>query len=115
MKRLFYMLRYCLIFTRELVLANYEVTKLVLTPELKIQPGFIAVPMDAESDLEVTSLANSITLTPGTITVHLPEGRNVIVVHALNVTEDPEGVRRAIKEELEANILKFTRIQGAAA
>ena len=111
MKRLYYFLRYAFIFSRELVLANYEVVKMVLSPQLKIRPGFLAVPMDADTDFEVTSLANSITLTPGTITVHLPEERHVIVVHALNVTEDPETVRQGIKRELEANILKFTRVR----
>lgn len=111
MKRLLYALRYVFIFARELTLANYEVTKLVLSPQLRIHPGFIAVPMDADTDFEVTSLANSITLTPGTITVHLPEERHVIVVHALDVTDDPERVRMAIKQELEANILRFTRSQ----
>ena len=115
MRRLYYFLRYAIIFARELILANYEVTKLVLSPNLKIRPGFIAVPMDADTDLEVTSLANSITLTPGTITVHLPAERHVIVVHALDTTADPEAVRKAIKSELEANILKFTRTQKGAA
>ena len=111
MRRLFYFLRYAIVFARELTLANYEVAKIVLSPRLKIRPGFLSVPMDADTDFEVTSLANSITLTPGTITVHLPEERHVIVVHALNVTEDPEAVRRSIKSELEANILKFTRVR----
>jgi len=109
MRRLFYFLRYALIFSRELIQANYQVTKMVLSPKLRIHPGFVAVPMDADTDFEVTSLANSITLTPGTITVHLPEERHVIVIHALNITEDPEAVRQGVKRELEANILKFTR------
>lgn len=111
MKRLYYFLRYALIFSRELIQANYQVVKMVLSPQLRIRPGFVAVPMDADTDFEVTSLANSITLTPGTITVHLPEERHVIVVHALNITEDPEAVRQRIKRELEANILKFTRVR----
>ena len=111
MRRLFYLLRYSIIFARELIQANYQVVKMVLSPRLRIRPGFLAVPMDADTDFEVTSLANSITLTPGTITVHLPEDRHVIVVHALNVTKDPEAVRKSIKSELEANILKFTRVR----
>ena len=115
MRRLLYFLRYVFIFVRELSLANYQVAKLTLTPELQIRPGFIAIPMDADTDFEVTSLANSITLTPGTITVHLPEERHVIVIHALDVQEDAEEVRQGVKRELEANILSFTRVQGGAA
>lgn len=112
MRQLYLAIRYIVIFLKELTIANYQVTKLVLAPRLKIRPGFVAVPMEAETDFEVTCLANSITLTPGTITVHLPAERHVIVVHALDVTEDPQAVRDSIKNVLEANILKFTRAGG---
>lgn len=112
MKAAYYALRYILIFLKELTIANYQVVKLVLAPKLKIRPGFVAIPMDADTDFEVTALANSITLTPGTITVHLPKERHVIVIHALDVTDDPQVVRDSIKRALEANILKFTRVGG---
>jgi hypothetical protein len=36
----------------------------------------------------------------------------VIVIHALDVTEDPQAVRDSVKTALEANILKFTRVGG---
>jgi multicomponent Na+:H+ antiporter subunit E len=45
-----------------------------------IRPGFICS-LDATTDLEITSFANSITLTPGTISVH-PDDRS-IVIHAI--------------------------------
>ncbi|MEE9211944.1 MAG: Na+/H+ antiporter subunit E [Phycisphaeraceae bacterium] len=111
MKRAYHAVRYVFIFLKALVLANIEVAKLVLSPVLKIRPGFLAVPMEASSDFEITSLANSITLTPGTIAVHVPEDRHVIVIHALNVGDDPDRVRRGVKQVLEANILKWTRPQ----
>lgn len=113
MRRVFLALRYAVIFLWELVLANIEVVKLVLSPTLKIRPGFLAVPMDASSDFEVTSLANSITLTPGTISVHVPDDRETIVIHALDIGEDPDKVRRNIKNSLEKNILAWTRPKGA--
>ncbi len=111
MKRVYHAVRYMFIFLKALVLANIEVAKLVLSPVLKIRPGFLAVPMEASSDLEITSLANSITLTPGTIAVHVSEDRHVIVIHALNVGDDPDRIRRSVKQVLEANILKWTRPQ----
>ena len=110
MKAVYFAIRYILIFLKELTIANYQVAKLVLAPKLKIRPGFVAIPMDADTDFEVTCLANSITLTPGTITVHLPQERHVIVIHALDITEDPQAVRDSVKTVLEANILKFTRV-----
>jgi multicomponent Na+:H+ antiporter subunit E len=111
MKQIYFAIRYVLIFIKELTIANYQVAKLVLAPKLKIRPGFVAIPMDADTDFEVTTLANSITLTPGTITVHLPAERHVIVIHALDV-EHPQAVRDSVKSSLEANILKFTRVGG---
>jgi len=112
MRQLYFAIRYILIFLKELTIANYQVAKLVLAPKLKIRPGFVAIPMDADTDFEVTCLANSITLTPGTITVHLPAERHVIVIHALDVADDPQAVRDSVKNALEANILKFTRVGG---
>jgi len=112
MRQLYFAIRYILIFLKELTIANYQVAKLVLAPKLKIRPGFVAIPMDADTDFEVTCLANSITLTPGTITVHLPAERHVIVIHALDVADDPQAVRDSVKNTLEANILKFTRLGG---
>lgn len=109
MKRVYYYLRYVVIFLWELAWANVAVAKLVLSPKMRIKPGFLAVPMDATTDLEVTSLANSITLTPGTITVHVSDDRNAIVVHCLDTQDEPDAVRSSIKLSLEANILMWTR------
>ena len=54
--------------------------------------------MECETDFEITSLANSITLTPGTITVHVEREHRTIVIHAIDVGEDPDAVRRDDQE-----------------
>lgn len=110
--RIWHFIRYVFIFIKALVVANYQVAKLVLSPKLNIKPGFLAVEMEATSDFEVTSLANSITLTPGTIAVHIADGRNTIVIHALHTDPHPDAVRKDVKETLETNILKWTRPAG---
>lgn len=102
-------LRYGLILVREVWLSAISVTKLVLGPPDRLRSGFIAIPMDAETDLEITSLANSITLTPGTITVHVEPQERTIIIHAIDIGQDPEDVRQSIKSVLEANILRWTR------
>ena len=109
MTRTYYCLRYLVIFMRALAQANIDVAKRVLSPTLRIRPGFVAVPMEASSDFEITSLANSITLTPGTITVHIDRERRTIIIHALDIGDDPEPVRQDVMNTLEANILKWTR------
>ena len=107
--RAWYLLRYGMIFARELTKATIVVTRAVLSRRLEIRPGFLALDMDCESDFEITVLANSITLTPGTISVHVEREQRKIIIHALDVGSDPEAVRRDVKETLEANILKWTR------
>lgn len=96
-------------FVKELAVANYQVAKFVLSPLEKINPGFIAVPLEARTDFEITSFANSITLTPGTISVHIPEDRHCIVIHALDVGDDLDALRRSTKDALETPILRFIR------
>jgi len=108
-KQFFYLVIFGLKFIKELVLANYHVAKLVLSTSAKLHPGFIAVPLEAKSDFEITSFANAITLTPGTISVHVPEDKHCIVIHALDVGDNLDELRQSIKDGLEAPILKFTR------
>lgn len=97
------------LFLKELALANWAVVKLVLSPSLPIRPGFVAVPLDAKTDFEVTSFANSITLTPGTISVHISDDRTMLVMHAVDTGDDLDALRQATKASLEAPILRFTR------
>lgn len=98
-----------LLFPKELVIANYQVVKMVLSPRLPIRPGFVAVPLEAASDFEITSFANSITLTPGTISVYVSDDRDTIVIHAIDTGEDLDVFRRGVKASLEEPILRFTR------
>lgn len=108
-RRMLLFLRYLGILTREIVLSAISVTKLVLGPLDRLRSGFVALPLEAETDLEITVFANSITLTPGTITVHVDPERRTLVMHAIDIGHDPEAVRQATKATLEANILRWTR------
>ncbi len=65
----------------EIVKANMAVVKAVLSPDMEISPTMIKVPANHITDMGRTMFANSITLTPGTISVELHEGE--ILVHAL--------------------------------
>jgi multicomponent Na+:H+ antiporter subunit E len=108
-RRVLAFLVFVAILAREICLASWAVVKLVLGPMDNVRSGFVAMPLEAESDLEVTVFANSITLTPGTITVHVSPDYDFLVMHAIDLGDDPEELRRAAKHVLEANILKWTR------
>ncbi len=72
---------YVLWLTKEIAVANLQVLRVVLDPKLPIDPAMVSFKTHLQSDLGRTLLANSITLTPGTITVTAPEGE--FLVHAL--------------------------------
>jgi multicomponent Na+:H+ antiporter subunit E len=104
-------LRYAVTFTRQLVMASYQVALAVLRPDVK--PGIIAVRLQHVSDAIATLVANSITLTPGTLTLEIErEGDTAILyVHALDLS-DVDAVRADIAE-FEA--LAVAAFGGAAA
>ena len=73
---------YSLWLLKELVLANIDVVKATVRPELRIDPKVISFVFRADNPMAKVLLANSITLTPGTVTINVtPEG--IYEVHAL--------------------------------
>ena len=92
----------------EIVSANLRVARDVVTPTSYARPGIVAVPLDARTNVEITLLSNLITMTPGSLTVDVADDRSVIYVHSMFV-EDPDELRRAIKEDLERRVLELLR------
>lgn len=100
--------RFLMFFIKELILANLRVAWHVITPSSFFKPGIIAVPLEEQSDLEATLLANVVTLTPGSFSVDLSTDRKVLYVHVMDV-DDPDKVRRELKEQYEKQLLEVLR------
>jgi len=66
--------------------ANVDVAYRVITG--KIKPGIVKIQPDLKTDLGVTMLANSITLTPGTLSVDVDEDKKELFIHWINVDEE---------------------------
>ncbi len=66
----------------EIVKANLQVIRLVLSPVIEVEPCLVRFRTDLRSEAARVALANSITLTPGTLTVSLEE--NDLLIHALD-------------------------------
>ena len=66
--------------------ANIDVAYRVITG--KINPGIVKISPNLKTDLGITMLANSITLTPGTLSVDIDEETNNLYVHWINVKEE---------------------------
>ena len=99
-------LTYCfVIFPIELWKANVDVAMRALSPQLPINPGIVKVPSNLKSEYGQAMLANSITLTPGTITMDITEeeGQTYYYIHWIDVqTADPVEAGEAIKGTLES-------------
>ena len=105
-KHLFSLLGYALfVFPIELLKANLDVAKRALNPALPIKPGIVKVPSNMKSEYGQAMLANSITLTPGTITLDVAEdeeGKAWYYIHWIDVAEGTEEEQgEAIKGTLE--------------
>lgn len=96
-----------ILFPIELIKANCDVAFRALNPKLPINPGFVKVPVDLKSEYGEAMLADSITLTPGTITMDITEedGQTYYYIHWIDVkTEDPKEAGDAIKGSLEKGV-----------
>jgi len=87
-KRLFWLFVYAWVFLYYVIKANFDVAYRVLNIYMPIRPGIVKVKTRLKSDMARTFLANSITLTPGTLSVDMVGDH--IYVHWINiVSEDP--------------------------
>ena len=107
--RIFYFLFwYVPVFIWELIKANFDVAYRVIHPSMPIKPGIVRLKTDLKSDTGLTFLANSITLTPGTLTVDIDQGNGILYIHWINVKgSDPETTYREIGNRFEPMLKKI--------
>lgn len=86
-----FLLVYVPVFLWELVKANIDVAFRVLSPQLPINPGFVRIPTGIKGDYGRLALANSITLTPGTLSVDGDEDH--LYIHWIDVKGETEKER----------------------
>lgn len=94
-------------FLKELVVANLRVAFDIITPPWHMRPGVIAMPLRATSEIEITFVANLISLTPGTLSLDVSDDRRVLYIHAMFLDDEKE-LRRSL-EELERRALDLFR------
>ncbi|OYT38473.1 MAG: cation:proton antiporter [Desulfurococcales archaeon ex4484_58] len=84
------------------VRAHLDVMYRIIHPRTPVKPGIIMVPYEVESDYAITSVANSITNTPGTVVVDIDPEKKVYYVHWINVkSTKPEEARKYISLTFE--------------
>jgi multicomponent K+:H+ antiporter subunit E len=93
--------KYFLVLLLDIIISNIEMVKRVLGPVNSLNPGFILVPLEIKSELPLTILTSTVSLTPGTVSVDFSEDRQWLYVHALHI-EDEQAMVTHIKQRYEA-------------
>ena len=104
-KRYFYFFFYYIpVFLWEVMKANIDVAYRVIHPDMPIHPGIVKVRTALKSDTGLTFLANSITLTPGTLSVDIDREKGFLYVHWIEVRG------KDIEKATELVVQRFERI-----
>jgi multicomponent Na+:H+ antiporter subunit E len=105
-RRYFWLLVYLVIFIWECIKANFDVAYRVLHPAMPIRPGIVKVRTQLKSEFAKTILANSITMTPGTISVDIID--DCLYIHWIYVrSEDPVIYTQIITGQFEKYIKRI--------
>jgi len=91
------------LFIWKLIQANLQMARIVLSPSLPIKPGFVVVKTALKKDIAKLSLANAITLTPGTLSIDVADDE--VLIHWVDVQGGtPEDQGKAIAGSFEKTL-----------
>lgn len=111
-KRPILALRYMLRVLADIIVANVQVAIIILGPRHKLKPAFVRVPIDLHYSLPLTILANTVSLTPGTVSADIyPHAESIdssqplpqrwLLIHVLDLTDEAKLIA-SIKQRYEA-------------
>jgi multicomponent K+:H+ antiporter subunit E len=95
--------RFTLIVLYDIIVANVTVARLILGPAERMQPAFVTLPLRLQSEVGISLLASTISLTPGTVSAFLSPDRRSLIIHSLHTTEPDElieTIRRRYEQPL---------------
>ncbi len=105
--KIFYWFHFLFVFFPiELFKSSIQVALIVLFPKDSIKPGIVAIPLKLKTDWGISILANTITLTPGTLTLDVSPDKKTLYVHCIALY-DPKEFIRSIQQDFEKKILRL--------
>ncbi|MCH2156396.1 MAG: Na+/H+ antiporter subunit E [Opitutales bacterium] len=105
MSRIIASLSFFLFYVKEVVTSNVRVAYDVLTPTHRMKPGVIELSIAGMTDTQVLAMANLITMTPGTLGLHVSEDKQRLFLHVMYLDKSPQETAA----ELEASYGKRVR------
>ncbi len=104
--KIIYFIQYFFVFIFALIKSNFDVAKRVISPDLPINPGIVKFETKLTNGFARMVLANTITLTPGTLTIDAIG--NTFYIHWIDVVSvDPKIVYKEIAESFEKILIKI--------
>jgi multicomponent Na+:H+ antiporter subunit E len=94
---------YILVLLKNLIISNFQITKRTLRKDMRLSPAIIAVKTELKSDWKKLLLANSITLTPGTLTIDIKD--DILYIHAIEYHEGES--KKSLTQEFEDAIARI--------
>ncbi|MDP1928854.1 MAG: Na+/H+ antiporter subunit E [Thiobacillus sp.] len=94
------LLHYLGILIIDIVRGSFHVAHLILLGPARLRPAFVQVPLALKTDLAISLLANTISLTPGTVSAKLSADKQTLIVHTLD-TDDADALVAEIKQRYE--------------
>lgn len=103
--RFYHFILYTGVFAVELLRANINMMRYVYAPRLSVEPGVVKVKTNLKSPIGRLALANSISLTPGSLVLDI--GEDELLVHCLDMRAiDPKKVTETVLGPFEAHLEK---------
>ncbi|MFZ1576486.1 MAG: Na+/H+ antiporter subunit E [Chromatiaceae bacterium] len=99
------LLRFVGVVLWDILVANLTVARLILGQPRQLRSAFFEVPLDLKGEIGISLLANTISLTPGTVSLELSSDHSSLLVHALDAP-DPDALVQEIKGRYEAPLKK---------
>ncbi|BBP44682.1 monovalent cation/H+ antiporter subunit E [Thiosulfatimonas sediminis] len=100
LRKPFTLIKFLFIVLGDIVVANFVVAHRILSSTKKLQPTFLAIPLDLQHPIAISIFANTISLTPGTVSCHLSDDRKILLVHALDSAKPQHDIAQ-IKQRYE--------------
>ncbi len=108
LRRAWSLLTFVLFYLWELLLSNIRVAIDVMTPRHLMKPGVLAIPLGELDDIELTTLANLLTMTPGTISLDISRDRRTLFIHVMYL-DDAAAIKDEIIEVYERKVKEIFR------
>lgn len=86
-------LAFALFYLKEVVSANLKLAADIVTPRSHAKPGFVVLPLEPMTDMQLLLLTNLISMTPGTLSFDLSQDRSRLLLHVMYLQRGHDEVR----------------------